>query len=1203
MAFLSYVMRIKSVEIVGFKSFYEACSVMFHPGINALVGPNGCGKSNVLDSIKWVLGEQNPRRLRAEVMEQVISTGGDNLKPLGMAEVALNLVGIGEGGFEEIQVKRRLFRSGESEYFINGVPARLKDITEMFMDTGTGSRAYSVVDQGRIEQIIMYKPEDRRAFVEEVSGVQKYKLRRKETQSRINSTEENLGRVGDIVGEVERRMKALSQQAKRAEEFRRISKEAKLLERGLRKFRLRELERKLEGMESGIGALREKVIMKEALISRIEEALDGAEGMLKTNEKRIEEALEGVSKIRENLQARRSLVEISQSEILGADDYINKEEREIELLRQEVAALESRLLAKDSQRESVCGEITVMAVEIERREGELAGLRDAHTEHVNEIDAIRKNVYEALDKESGLKALTHGLERQLAELKRREGHVEEELAESREQIERTQAELRRLQDTFLRLSRERAEIAERRDELSAALSGLVTAHDALEGRKSGLIDRIGECRSRLGALKQIERSYEWLPEGVRTFLLERKGAGVLGIVADFVSVPKGYERALEAALGERLKWVVVEDEGVALETLGYIYERSEGRVTVLPVSGQSAYEHRPADPMPQGAEYLPDIITVSGSSGSSIMGSLICGLLGGVFVVPTLEEALKMRRDGVAGARYVSLKGEFLDSMGAMTGGASTTQGVFEMKREIEDLGEKIAAMEDERAAVTEELQVSKGEVERLEGAIKSLDDSLLEIEFKEVETRKDLTNLEERLGTLRQRADLLGLDLEQTTAEIEEKGERLGVAKVEASALEGQRRALEQRHAELREKAELQEGNQKTVEAAIVDLRVQKAALDEKRAGIEEDINGLRERLQSANEKIEREGEEVLRKRVLQQELNETIETANTEIAKLKGAVEEALARLEALKTGKESVMSKVDLHREEKEAHRRELSELNRQLNSRLIEENKVEIEIDHIRGAESELSGSLEDENAAAAAAADDEWLEEMGIEAAYDKLSTLKAKLDRFGAVNLLAPEEYKELEERHEFLTAQVEDLTEALNTLRQAMQKIDSESQRRFLEGFTQLNEKFVSVFPKLFPGGEAKLVLTDPDDLLETGVDVVIRPPGKKFQQITLLSGGEKALSAIVLIISACLIRPVPFLLLDEIDGPLDDSNTTQFVDLLKEVSDVSQVVVVSHNKKTMQAASSLVGITSDKPGTSRVVSVELGEVDDYERREVGTA
>jgi chromosome segregation protein len=1171
-------MKIKSLEITGFKSFYDKTRIHFDQRLSAIVGPNGCGKSNVLDAIRWILGEQNSRQLRANVMEEIISNGSEFMKPLGMAEVSLVMERVPSYNFEEVEIKRRVFRSGETEYLLNGVPCRLKDITDIFIDTGSGARAYSVIGQGRVEQMITAKPEDKRTLIEEVAGIRKYKIRRRETETRIKATKENLSRVKDMTNEVKRQMDTLSLQAKHAEEFREISEESRRLEAGILRTRLERLDKKMRSV------LEEKATVDQSIAKSEEEMIQIVNLLKKSNnqsfvtDEKIRELENEIYRTKTELQSKISSQELIKTEISSIERFIEKIESESVLLAGESKNLAAQTEIKKSVLEEVKSELMRETAEIEEKERTLslikAGSAEIHTEHRE----IRASLFKTLDEYSSIKGAALGYEKELKELYSKKEVTEKELLEIERERKETADEISGLEKILGENESRKHSITESKDRLQSSLSSLKEIQGLKRGESEALTERFNENASRLTALQQIQTNYEWLPEGIRNFILEHKGNGVLGTVSDFISVPEGYERAVEAALGDKIKWILVEENARALKAIDSLRERSLGRGTFISARSDEALALSNGNPV--SARPLSDIVTLDNKLGS------IENILKNVYMVSTIDEALRLRPGG--GASFVTAEGDCLHADGAISGGTAQP-GVLERKREIENLKIAIAGLQNDIDKLTHEIQAGELEIGKLNSAIKEYENELVEIEISDAETRKDIFNLRNNLEKLDRRIEIIGESIKKTDAETGEKQILIDETRAKIERLDSEKSVLEQRFGEIEAKIKKAEEEERSVEREIAEKKVRCASLIEKEKSLLEDLTELENRIRDIDNRILLEYGNIEEKKQEKMSFIEKDRYTVEEISGINKILAENEEKLLALKNERSALLQEIAETNEKREGLNNLLSELRLKNNSYELDLNSLQIETENIKGVIersnlTDIGLSASDTDSPAG-----QDFSSINLAEEEARLRKLQAQIERFGPVNLLAPEEYNKLEERYTFLNEQMDDLTQALNSLGKAISKIDKESERRFAETFELMDTKFQEIFSRLFRGGEGKLVLTQPDDMLESGVEVMVRPRGKKFQSIILLSGGEKALSAIALIIAACLIKPAPFLLFDEIDAPLDDRNTTYFLELIKEIDNNSQVILITHNKKTMQEVNSLIGITSNKTGTSTVVSVDL--------------
>jgi len=1173
-------MKITSLEINGFKSFYNKTKIRFHNQLSAIVGPNGCGKSNIIDAIRWILGEQNPRQLRADAMEQLISNGSELLKPLGMAEVSLILEQVPNYNFEEVEIKRRVFRSGESEYYLNGVSCRLKDITDIFIDTGSGARAHSVIGQGSVDKLITAKPEEKRTLIEEVAGIRKYKIRRRETETRIKTTKENLSRIQDMTNEVKRQMDTLSLQARQAEEFRELSEEERKLESIILSAKLYKLEKRKNTI------LDEKTSIERIISDTEKESISTTNHFKTLNVQftNLEESLKEMERetyiTRTNLQAKASSQELLRNEVSSIDRFIEKIESEEVLLSNETGRIAEQLQTKRDMSKHVKDDLETEEGAISEKENTLSIIKSKYAQTRDELRDIRTALFKTLNEYSSLKGSALGHEKELKELQSRKSVIENEYQEITQERKSAKGDILKLENVSQENEARKQNITETNDKLTLTLSSLNEKLRLVIEKSDSLKEDLNELSSRLNALKQIQSNYEWLPEGIRNFIIHNKGQGVLGTFSDFISVPEGYEKAVEAALGDTLKWILVNESSQALNAINSLKQDSIGRGTFVSIKDERI--NTEIYKSTGNIKSLFDIVQVE-----NIRSNIIERTLKRVFLVSTIDEALQARREVNDNASFVTPEGDFLHSNGAISGGPAQP-GVLERKREIENLTAAIEKLQAEIDSTASEIQANDREIQNVNDRIKDYNSRLIEINIKEAETRKDIDNLKGYSEKIEKRIELVANNLEQIGSEIGENAILIDESDSKIKVLDVEKIDLEHNLAAIEDKTQNEEQEERNLERDIADRKVTCASLREKERSLYEDLVELDIRRSDINKRIDIESSMIDEKK--QEKLSLRDKEGNTviEINELENKLKEKEEELTLKNNKRRTLQEEISITSEKRENLNSQLSDIRLKNNSFEIDLNTVQIEIENITDT-LRRNDSFDMDNKSEMSPEDEGELLDIDLNIEEPRLIRLQQKIERFGPVNLLAPEEYNKLEERHTFLTEQVDDLLQAISSLGKAISKIDKESEKRFKEAFEIMDAKFQEIFPRLFRGGEGKLILTDPHDLLETGVEVMIRPGGKKFQSINLLSGGEKALAAIALIISACLIKPAPFLLFDEIDAPLDDINTSYFMELIKEIDENSQVVLITHNKKTMQEVHSLIGITSNKSGTSTVVSVEL--------------
>ncbi len=1171
-------MRIKSLELIGFKSFYNKTKVDLSKGINAIVGPNGCGKSNIIDAVRWALGEQNARTLRADNMDELISDGTDVLKPYGMAEVSMTVNNLPNLGFEDVNVKRRLYRSGESEYYINGIKSRLKDITELFLDTGAGARSYSIIGQGKVEEFITAKPEDKRRLIEEVAGIVKYKTRRKETQSRIESTHENLSRVSDMRLDLLKQMKSLSKQAEEAEKYKRLNEQLATLEINILNAKSSEMEteknallQKRSGLDEKIRKLSEQKENKEKVLSEVE---------VKNSEidNSIDEIENTIHLVRSQTSEKRVFIEYVNKQEASVDEFINRLKKEITSLQNEINQINKSIDKKKLTLNQYESDKQKFDLQLNLKTKELDDLKVESVNNKTELEQSKKVLFEIIDKYSSVKGTAAVTSKELEELKIRKERIEKYREDREEANYQSSIKLNNMKNDLDGLKQSKIGLEKDKFELMQIHASKKSSHQEITESVNDLRERIYEASSKADVLQNIQSSYDWLPEVTRNFILNKSFGGVIGIISDFVTTSKQYEKALEAALGERSNWVVVKSSNEAIAAIDKLRNSCKGRSTFIPL--QSEQSEKGLDEFINEHTKITDLITVNGIDTEPIKS-----MLKNIFVVPTIEDAINARSLSNFPALYVTLEGDLIDTSGAITGGFATG-GVFERRREIEELKKNLTQLKDELGSKSSEENYLLDEIHSVENNMSDLDSLLKHNEIKIVELEKDVSNMELVIRENEKNILKATSEIKELNELIQDKENKVLQYDSTLQMLEKDKEKFDLRFNKFEEVVKNYEHRERLIEQDITGLKVRSASVGETQKSTNREISNLIERIEKLNLKInEGKGEIELknkekvnlvnRGRVTEEEVVELEENLKTAEKKLLDVNEQKQRSRENLNKNKQDL---IDIEKESVE-----LKELK---SSYEIKLNSINIELNYIREETHKISDQRGLPN-------DIDIIhkpgEKINLGDLTRKYESLKKKVDNHGLVNLLAPEEYKKLQEKHDFLEKQTQDLEDALDSLKKAINKLDKESITRFKEAFESINDKFAEVVGKMFQGGEGKLVMTEPDHLLETGIDLVVKPGGKRFQSMNLLSGGEKTISAIALIISACLIRPVPFLLLDEIDAPLDESNTARFLKLIKDIAKNSQIVLVTHNKSTMVEVDKLIGITANKSAVSKVVSAEL--------------
>jgi len=1189
-------MRIKQLELSGFKSFPQRTILNFPRGVTGVVGPNGCGKSNLVDAIRWVLGEQSPKHLRGDVMEAVVFNGNERLAPLGMAEVSLTFdndrpalptdldlevstLPAHVRDLPEITVTRRYFRSGESEYFINRTSCRLKDITELFLGTGVGSKAYAIIEQGRVEQLINAKPEDRRLFIEEAAGTTLYRSRKLAAERKMERTRDNLSRVNDILREIERQAQYLERQAKKAAVHKRLVEE-------LRELELRMAGRQWRGLQWELAEI-------EARRGELGAEIERLRGALGDNERGHAQAAAALSDAEHHHASRREQLAVLEAEreslrqriamlLEQRDERVRRVARLVEAaeaIRAADAEAAAQLHRAEAEREAAAQSLLGDEGALRGREDDLGVARTALGAAQAALDLAQSALVEQVTREVEARNAAGALERRGDEIARQLDKL---------RAEETILEQRRI-EIDAQLAARRADVDRLRGELAAAsgaqdaraheVRALAEARRRAEREALALEGTVLQARSRLESLEQIQANYEGFHRGVRAIMRSEQHAdGVLGVVADVIDIPQEFERAVAAVLGDRLQYVIVRGEEDGAVAVDHLRQEASGRSSFIPLQPR-----------------IPDLSAVAKLNGTSrrlmdLVGvddrfrSVAQSLLGDVVLVPDLDSAIGVWRQNGIRVTLVTPQGDVVDASGVITGGSDRPieEEILARRREIDHLRGSAETTGAQLGEMRAELDQVSQAIAAAEDALKSLGQGAHELTVQIVAAEKDAERLEleqpqcvSRRDVVRYEIDMLlaetrtiadeqrvvserlrGLDAERVQLEqgVAARRGEVEAARARSEALAGELTAIKVRVAERRER-------QQAAAAAVDALRRHQRELSERQASIEV------ERAAAAGEQaqLERDLADGRAGEAAQGERRAALERGVAEAAE---AVAQRAAGLRAVEQDGRGLQTALDARREEQ--------------GQADVTSSQLHLRADHLLEAMREKYAS--DLTALEAEVAIDDAEEERA------RVEALRERLQRLGEVNLTAIDELREFEERGGFLRAQRDDLERSLADLERTIQKLNRASRTRFAETFAKANETFQKVFPRLFRGGEGRLVLTNEHDLLETGVEIVVRPPGKRLDTVSLLSGGEKALVAVSLIFSLFLINPTPFSILDEVDAPLDDANIGRFSQMIREMSEHSQFILITHNKRTMESADLLYGVTMQEPGVSKIISVAIG-------------
>ena len=1181
-------MKIKKLEIVGFKSFVDRTVLHFDHDVTGIVGPNGCGKSNVVDAIRWCMGEQSARHLRGKSMEDVIFNGSENRGPHSFAEVTItfdNSAGLGPAEYRdyaELAVTRRLDRLGNSDYYINKTAVRLLDVVDLFLGTGVGTKAYSIIEQGRVGFIVSSKPEERRYLIEEAAGVTKFKAKKKAAERKMEQTRDNLVRIGDITAEIERSLASLKRQAQKAERYKEYRGEMRDLELYTASHKYLEL--------FTVGRVAKAELEAESA------AAEGARFALRLRDAEVETerlALYEVERTLDDAQtnafALDNSVKALESEIARHHDRISSiSTREEAATRElsEIAAQHDALL----EERRVIAESLVSLEEISAREAEelLQQANELETRRVSAREAeqlvgsARGKLSESQQRIARAEAVLTGFERRRNEAGVRLTRMQQERDELEKKHQMLAEELEVSRARLDGLRNGKVESAERKAELEAELLTLRTQIQESDKAIEKVRAELSQKRSRLHSLEELRKRFDGVEGGARTVMAKfgnAQNSGVFGLLADRFEVPSDLTQALAGALGDRLQDIIVNDIDRASELAVFLAEGEKGRAAFMPRSPRRVVKAQENLSGTEGVVgWMSDLVTCAPED-----EALVRHVLSDVLVVEDMHVAKRLH--GELRATIVTKRGEMLSSDGRLTGGRGEDVGahMLDVKREIRELHGVVAKLDVQmNEALAHHNELRTGIASR-QAAIDAARTEAHDRELSLVRAERDIHQAESDLARAADRMVKLAKEIGEMEHALHLAGEEEDSARNEilsATTLLNESKELlvtaEETHRERRSAVE----EQNTV---VTEVRVRAAQAKQRAEGDRNTVARLLRSIEELQSRADRLRTEVDSGKATQSELqlrlsgeSETLQIRITEAMAAHSTLNEVKIRFDAARAA-------LAEHDNATREVRAKIEKMDKRINELTIRCRELQMDLEHL------MEHVLERHRLVLPKIIGDYHARELPSPQVKVRIDELARLIERMGEINLTAIEEYEEQSKRFDYYSMQKKDLEDALSQLDKAIRKMNMESRKLFRETFAEVNARFKRVFPTMFGGGQAELRLTNPEDLLESGVEIVAQPPGKKLGSIELMSGGEKALTAVSLIFAIFSYKPSPFCILDEVDAPLDEANIGRFADAIRQMTENSQFILITHSKRTMETADMLYGVTMEMPGVSKLVAVEL--------------
>lgn len=1180
-------MYLKGIEINGFKSFADKIDLEFGQGITAIVGPNGSGKSNVSDAIRWVLGEQSVKSLRGSKMEDIIFAGTQKRSPMGFAQVSItfdNKDGMFNSDAEEIKVTRKLHRSGDSEYRINNAPCRLRDIHELFMDTGLGREGYSVIGQGKIDQILSSKAEERRHIFEEASGITKYKYRKAEAEKKLLAADDNLLRIKDLITALADQVTPLETQSKKARKYldlreqlkgldinisvRNIDKQRETLAEGQRNFKIafdhlnREKE-KLAAVENGIdlkttelsqlneyvNSVREKSFALEKDSGSLESRTEILKNDCKNNEANIERWIAEKNSLKERAAQCGERIAALKDSITAIDSSRADTRKKAEELEKSLAEADEKIAARLAETEDMKSEIVSLL-------GEISSVKAKSSS----MDVLLKNFDERHD----------SLKSDLENKRTKSGEIKANLEKLRKADEDNRAAKKKCADDMEKLKTEYFAVASKLDEAKRAQNELVSV--------------LNEKRSRINVLRDLEKGYEGYAKSVKS-ILNRGMGGVHGVVSKLLTVEDEYMTAVEIALGGALQNIVVENEGVAKECIAYLKANKVGRATFLPITSVRGEVMK--NP-PRGERGYVGIASELISCDSRYDG-IFRSLLGRTVIADNIDNAADMARRNGFKLRIVTLDGQLLNPGGSMTGGSiGKNQSLLSRARDIELMSAEVDKMQKQADRTDDKIVGYKSQINDMADRKQKIEDSMRACEHEQVRLQSLVTSDERLLAETERSIELITNERGDIVSEIADIDKQKAVFKEEIMSREEKIKEIRTALDKAESEGESLADDREKLAAQITETKITLGSSDN-------EVRMIREKIDSAA--ADKEG--YLREHAAKLEDIENTKKANEAIS---AEIESLGERIKAAKSGTE------DLHRQVEEGQKsyddgsRRLKELQQELKS----QNAVIYDLQQETVRLESKNAKIESDTEAVISKLWDDYeltyntaLEfkktDFNMTEAQREAASLRSQIKALGNINIDSIEQYKEVKEKFDYLTEQKKDLDETKEKLEQIIREMQTVMVKQFNESFDIIKRKFNETFAALFGGGVGSLSLSEPDNVLESGIEIEVQPPGKKLQNMMALSGGERALSAIALLFSVLEVRPTPFCILDEVEAALDDNNVYRFADYIRKYSKKTQFIVVTHRRGTMEAADIMYGVTMQEKGISKLLKLKFEDLEEY--------
>ena len=1182
-------MYLKRLELQGFKSFADKTVLEFKPGITAVIGPNGSGKSNISDSIRWVLGEQSMKSLRGAKSEDIIFAGTQNRKSLGFAEASIvidNTDGELPVEYAEVIVTRKIYRSGETGYFINKTPCRLKDILELFMDTGIGKDGYSIIGQGKIDEILSNKSEDRRHIFEEAAGIVKYRARKSESEKKLEQTKLNLLRINDILSEIETGLDPLRIQSEKAKRFLELHESLKDIEVGLFIHNIETYKEKLEQVVEDLKVL-------ENQKSDEEEKLNNIQNKKGTLKKQIDELIEEIEKCQNigfestnQIEKINSEIGISNEKILHNKENNERLLSEIEDSKQKIKDLQEEKDTKKQKKDSLFSNKEKFEKELEEKEAELSKLTKGLSTKELEIEAKKQVIEKNTDLKYEKNIEISSLDANFENIEKRQKSIKTEIQETVSELDRTRTQKQDMSKEFQKIESEKNSATKELEENSNKKEKIENKIKEFNEQIDKMSYELRMKDSRQKFLIETEKEKEGYAKAVKLLLTDcDKNAdlnkGVHGIIANLISVDKKYETAIEMTLGGMLQNIVTDNEEVAKKLVNHLRANNMGRASFLPITSIKGSK------IDKIKGKFPGVIGVAADlvKFDKKYTQIVYNLLGRTVIVDNMDTGIALAKENKYGFRIVTIQGDIINASGAITGGsvAQKTVNILGRGREIENLAKEIEVLQNKISETKRSKQDYEESISEFVEDSKELDEKIQQINIVYATEKQKMLSVEEQI-----------LRLENTLSKLRNENEKIENQKADIknqkqniqNSVEDLEKEINELSIVIKEFAEANSENQKYIDDLnfdITNLKISVSSFDESGSSIDEIIERIDKDIENYNNAITVKNDQIEDLKREDIELKEKIESLKNQIIEIKNSVSTSTEKIEQLKLDRANKNEALNKIEKDITDQFNLLEDLKGNLVKIDVKKTKLEQDIDLV------VNNLWEEYELTPNNATDYKKVE--NVQTTQKEVNDIRSEIKDLGSINVDSIEEYKKTKERYDFMCEQRLDLENTISKLRKMISEITDTMKKQFVEKFKLINKNFNEVFVELFGGGKAELILEDEDNVLECGIDIKAQPTGKKLQNMMLLSGGEKAFTAIALLFAILKINPAPFCILDEIEAALDDVNVYRYAEYLKKFCSDTQFLVITHRKGTMEAADTVYGVTMEENGISKLLSMKLAQ------------